>query len=357
MLAAADRPNKVYFELTNTCNFDCDFCPSSQCHRPRAMMDFALYTQGIDDVVRDGITDRVGFHILGEPLLYPRLPEAIAYARERGLRTELTTNGSLLDECHVQQLLDAGLSHLVISLQALGEEDHRSRGAALSFPAYYSRVMRAAKCVAEAEGDTEVTLSIMNPSTLRFFDVDRRIRLGQDGASPRARLRRLIDDTAAAIGGDLTAKAVQSRLARINLSSPRTIRLHPKVSVFAQPVADWGNAFTGRPVHAARLGYCGYALKGVGVLSDGRVTICCVDYDGNTSLGNLQDASLGSLLSWGPANTVRRGLRQGRLVHPYCQHCFGGASLARTVVKSLGSLVLVPLATRLPALTREVSLV
>ncbi|MHB0879128.1 MAG: SPASM domain-containing protein [Anaerolineae bacterium] len=172
----------------------------------------------------------------------------------------------------------------------------------------------------------------------------------------RHRLRRLIDDTMGAIGGDLTAREVQSRLASINLSRPRTIRLHPKVSVFAQPVVDWGNAFTGRRIIPARLGYCGYALKGVGVLSNGTVTICCVDYDGNTSLGNLKTASLGSLLSWEPANAVRRGLRQGRLVHPYCRHCFGSASLIETAVKSLGSMFLVPLATRLPAMTREVSL-
>lgn len=356
MLAATDKPNKVYFELTNSCNFDCDFCPSSQCRRPRQAMDFALYTQGIDDVARDGLTDRVGFHILGEPMLYPRLAEAITYAREKGLRTELTTNGSLLDERHVRLLLDAGLSHLIISLQALGEEDHRSRGSALSFPAYYARVMQAARWVAKADGDTEVTLSIMNPTTLRFFDIDRRIRLGQSGESPRDRLRRLIHDTTAAVEGDLTREEVQARLAHVNLSHPRTIRLHRKVTVFAQPVADWGNAFTSRRVHPAHLGYCGYALKGVGVLSNGTVTICCVDYDGNTSLGNLKDASLGSLLSWEPANAVRRGLKQGRLVHPYCQRCFGGASLARTVVKSVGSLFLVPLATRLPAMTREVSL-
>lgn len=356
MLTERDKPNKVYFELTNRCNFDCDFCPSRRCRRPRQMMDFALYAQGIDDVVRDRLAGRVGFHVLGEPLLYPRVTEAIAYAAERGLRTELTTNGSLLDERRVCLLMDAGLNHLGISLQAVGEDDHLCRGTAMPYAAYYARVMGAVRQIAESRGNTEVSISIMNPSTLRLFDLDQQFRLGQNGERPRDRLRELIVDTLDIVGGDVSLHQVESRLKGVGLSSPRTIRLHPKVTVFAQPVADWGNAFTSRRVHPAKLGYCGYALKGVGVLSNGQVTICCVDYDGNASLGNLKRASLGSLLGWEPANAVRRGLRRGRLVHPYCQHCFGSANPARLLLKSIGSLCLVPLATRLPALTREVSL-
>jgi MoaA/NifB/PqqE/SkfB family radical SAM enzyme len=84
---------KVYFEVTNSCNFRCDFCPSYLSERKRQHMDFALFEKGIDDIIRDGITDTVGFHILGEPLLYPRLEDAVRYAKRRGCGRRSTRMG------------------------------------------------------------------------------------------------------------------------------------------------------------------------------------------------------------------------------------------------------------------------
>jgi MoaA/NifB/PqqE/SkfB family radical SAM enzyme len=92
---------KVYFEVTNHCNFRCDFCPLGVSKRERRHMDFSLFQKGIDDIVGEQVADAVGFHVLGEPLLYPRIFDAVSYASDRGLRTEINKSTHAGDQrCH-----------------------------------------------------------------------------------------------------------------------------------------------------------------------------------------------------------------------------------------------------------------
>lgn len=50
-----------------------------------------------------------------EPLLSPILEEAIEYATKKGLKTVINTNGLLLDKFKSKQLIQAGLSELILS--------------------------------------------------------------------------------------------------------------------------------------------------------------------------------------------------------------------------------------------------
>ena len=52
----------------------------------------------------------------GEPLLSPMLFPFLALARDLGFKTQLPTNGSLLDEAAVDRLAEAGVSFLTLSL-------------------------------------------------------------------------------------------------------------------------------------------------------------------------------------------------------------------------------------------------
>jgi len=126
--------------------------------------------------------------------------------------------------------------------------------------------------------------------------------------------------------------------------------------VYVQPYADWGNAFTRRRIFPASIGYCGYALKNVGVLSNGDVTICCADYDGKTALGNLRSAALPALLAGRPAQTIRDGFARMRVIHPHCRRCMGATSSVKALAKGLASIYLFKLLAFQPAHVREVAL-
>ena len=52
----------------------------------------------------------------GEPLLHPDLDRLIAHVRSRGMMAGMITNGYLLTPQRVNQLNDAGLDHMQISI-------------------------------------------------------------------------------------------------------------------------------------------------------------------------------------------------------------------------------------------------
>lgn len=92
--------DRCYIEITNTCNLNCHFCPKhTRKKRQLSAEEFDLLT----DKIR-GKVCFLYFHIMGEPLLHPLLPEFINMAREKGFKTVLTSNGTLLPKA--MDLLD-----------------------------------------------------------------------------------------------------------------------------------------------------------------------------------------------------------------------------------------------------------
>lgn len=109
---------------------------------PEGFVEWATFEAVVDGVAgpadEGGPADEDGpgtiaFMGLGEPLLHPRFPDMVRAAKERGLRTEVTTNALLLDDTMAAALLEAGLDQLVVSIDgASAEAFGRVRGVSLS---------------------------------------------------------------------------------------------------------------------------------------------------------------------------------------------------------------------------------
>ena len=80
-------------------------------------MEYGLYTRVIDEGLDKGLCS-IKLSYRGEPLLHPRLPDMIAYARKKGiLDVYFNTNGMLLTEAKSRALIDAGLNRISISVE------------------------------------------------------------------------------------------------------------------------------------------------------------------------------------------------------------------------------------------------
>ncbi len=112
-------PLEVYLEPTNRCNLQCASCPLSRMTRPVGTIDMALFRRIADQL--DGC-EVVNLYVYGEPLLHPSIDEMIGRLRARGVGTSLTSNGALLTEEAADRLIDAGLEHLIISIDTADEE-------------------------------------------------------------------------------------------------------------------------------------------------------------------------------------------------------------------------------------------
>ena len=126
---------KVYLEITNVCNLNCTFCSKSK--RPPLFMDMELFKTILTKL--EGHTKHLYFHVLGEPLLHPKLSEFIQISHEKGYQVNITTNGTLLQETIYEKLLKDGLRQVNISLHSW--KDNHQFNKLQEFDQYLEQIM------------------------------------------------------------------------------------------------------------------------------------------------------------------------------------------------------------------------
>ncbi len=114
-------PYRLYLDPTNLCNLRCPLCATGQqLFVSTGKMDMATYRGAIDQL--RGTVYRVGLFNWGEPLLHPEIFGMIAYAREAGIATAVSSNLSFRRKNLAEGLVDSGLEHLIISMDGTTQE-------------------------------------------------------------------------------------------------------------------------------------------------------------------------------------------------------------------------------------------
>jgi radical SAM protein with 4Fe4S-binding SPASM domain len=120
-------PQVVILELVNRCNLRCVMCPQSKLTRPIGKMDRALITKIADDLAANSpeSTD-VWLAIMGEvTVLGEEGLEHIEFVVRRcKRRVNFNTNLVPPDERYCERLVDAGLSKIVVGVDAATKETY-----------------------------------------------------------------------------------------------------------------------------------------------------------------------------------------------------------------------------------------
>ncbi len=117
-------PRHLYLEVTNRCNLRCKACIlyRGSWESPRDLT--------FDELVRitDQLPDlkRIALHGIGEPLLNEVLPAMIRHLKNRDAFVFFNSNGILLEQKQQDELMDAGLDELRISLDAASPQTYRA---------------------------------------------------------------------------------------------------------------------------------------------------------------------------------------------------------------------------------------
>ena len=119
-----DELNKIYVEPTNRCNLKCITCIRNSWDEPFGDMDRSVYQALIDGLADFPEVKTIAFAGLGEPLLHERFPEMVRLAHTRGLRTEMTSNATLLTPALADRLIEAGLDQFVVSIDGASGDSH-----------------------------------------------------------------------------------------------------------------------------------------------------------------------------------------------------------------------------------------
>ena len=125
---------EVRYEVTDHCNADCIMCPREvhKLGRPHGIMNLDNYRRSIDEVVGLGCKQIVltGF---GEPLVDKTLEQKVEYAKGKGLRTYIITNGSLLTADRSATLIESGLDELRLSFYGMQKSTYEKVMVGLNF--------------------------------------------------------------------------------------------------------------------------------------------------------------------------------------------------------------------------------
>lgn len=98
-------------EPTRACNLDCKICMRQNFEETTGFLSLDNFRRILDS----GSFRFVGLHGWGEPLLNPQLFEMIKYAESRGVFTNLTTNGTLIQN-KIDNIFNSGLREIAFGI-------------------------------------------------------------------------------------------------------------------------------------------------------------------------------------------------------------------------------------------------
>ncbi len=266
---------KIYLEISNVCNLHCSFCPGTK-RKPKIMSEgeFAFILPRIKPY-----TDYLYFHLMGEPLCHPLLESFLSIAEKHGFKVILTTNGTLLKERKKLLLNSAALHKVNISLHAFEAND-----LAMPFSEYLDGCFEFGK---EAEGKKLTVYRLWN------------------GGGANAK------------NGEITA-AIEKHFPKPWKASRGSERIGDKVFL------EYGEKFDWPSLDATDGGekmFC-YGLRDqIGILADGRVVPCCLDHDGNITLGNIFEEDLETIINSPRAKAILDGFSCGKATEELCRKC------------------------------------
>lgn len=266
--------SKVYVEITNICNMSCSFCHGHK-RAPRQMSteEFSFILSALTDK-----TKYIYYHLMGEPLTHPKLHEFIKMAGERGFKSVVTTNGTLLKK-RGEKLLSAGVYKVNLSVHSFEQENADD---------HIRYIRELAEFVEKAA----------RKGTIVVF------RMWNKG----------LDEGRNETTFNLLKELIQGEW----VENTRGIRIRDKIHI------EWGERFEWPDSEAEIKGdrfFC-YGLKDhFGILSDGTVVPCCLDSDGIINLGNVFTESLDSILDSDRAKAVTDGFAKGETSEDLCKRC------------------------------------
>ncbi len=262
LLAAAGReragrlPEIVQIESTNLCNAKCVFCPRDDMQRRQGVMEMPLFTKIVDECAALGIT-HVRVHNYGEPFLDKQLVEKVRYAKAKGIaEVGMISNGSLITEELARGMIDAGLDAINISVDASGKETFERTRLNLQYDTVIENIRRLV-----------------------------RLRDEQGRRRPKLILSFVRQ-------GDSTEEDAFIREWRGVADKIHVTELH-----------NWAGTLNSR----SEVRYpCYRPWLTFTVLWDGRVSLCCADFDGRHILGDLRTSSIQDTWNGAPYRAVRR---------------------------------------------------
>jgi hypothetical protein len=306
-------PHTVQIEPTNRCNLKCTMCPrTTAMQRPLIDMSVERYAELLAGwsgalprfkvrVHAFGPTHLdfswpgfVKLFFLGEILMHENFVELAKATRERGAGTTVMTNAALLVRRSIRRkIVESDIQHLGISLDGIDEASYAMVRSGATWPAVRDGILALCSEL-EAAGRRSAVILHVNS-------------LVPEGAGMADRNRAFLAPV----------------LERVNTFTQNRVGAETYSAQFIDAEGRLQQVVHHAPPVNPSTPSCFETLTKLNVLSDGRMTPCCVDIDGTIELGRMSQ-TIDEV--WNSPATL--ALHRAHLTHrledyDYCRRCLG----------------------------------
>lgn len=264
---------KVYIEITNNCNLDCDFCIKNK--RNKKFMSTSEYRKVLKNI--KPYTKYVYLHLMGEPLLHPKINEIIDMTSKEGINVNITTNGYLLKVIEKNQ----NIRQINISLHSFDKKYN------ISLRDYLDNIFNIVKFM---------------PNTIINY------RLWASNKH--------YDEIIKILEEKYQKKIVPNDIGNFTLDKNIFISIKKE---FKWPEVKQSRIESN--IFTRGTGTC-LALKDhIGILSNLDVVACCLDSNGDINFGNLNDMTLEEIINSNKFKCIKSNLENNIKTEALCINC------------------------------------
>ena len=269
---------KIYIEITNVCNLKCEFCPQTK--RKKQFIELNNFEEIIKKI--HNYTNLVYLHVKGEPLLHPNLEDILNILEKYNLKANITTNGTLLREKFEILKNSKSIRQINISIHSITKN----------------------------KDIKEIYLKEIFESVDELDDIIISYRLWNLNANKENNSNKYIID-------NLEKYYNIKNLSNI-LNSNNSYKIKDNIFINQDIEFVWPD-INNDPI--IQRGRC-FALKDqIAILVDGTVVPCCLDNNGDISLGDIYDETIEEILNKEKSITIRANFENNIITCELCRTC------------------------------------
>ena len=169
---ALEFPMMSVLSFSYVCNALCPNCPYTNSdirsdYKDAKYMSSEIFKKIADEVGEHNAWLRISGG--GEPTMHPEFLELMVYAKEKGCKLGIITNGSMMDESLAKSLLEIDVDMLEFSVDASNQNDYDIVRKGLSFDELVQNLKTVYKLRNEMNSKTKIIASAINQNNI---DVD-----------------------------------------------------------------------------------------------------------------------------------------------------------------------------------------
>lgn len=269
---------KIYVEITNICNLKCKFCPETS--RKKQYINAADFEKIIQNIHKH--TNLVCLHVKGEPLLHIQLAELLKILEKYNLKTNITTNGTLIKQ-NIELLKNSkAVRQINFSIHSITQNENINKE-------YLQDIFESA----EKLPNVIISYRLWNVSKIAENEINKEIIKELESYYNIQ---------------NLTEKLKQNEF----------LQLRDNIYINQDTEFTWPNINNEKIIEHGRC----IALKDqIAILVDGTVVPCCLDNNGDIILGNILEESLEDILNKEKTQTIKNNFQNNIITCELCKTC------------------------------------